>query len=145
MEGGETVDILRLLPHRYPFLLIDRVVEIVPGQRIVAIKNVTANEPQFTGHFPADPIFPGVLLVECIAQACGILAGREGHKKFYLVGVDQFRFRRPVRPGDQLRVEARLMKHKGDIWKFSGSIEIDGKTVAEGEILAATARDNAQD
>ncbi|MBI2060323.1 MAG: 3-hydroxyacyl-ACP dehydratase FabZ [Nitrospirae bacterium] len=141
MDSVDILGILKRLPHRYPFLLIDRVVELEKGKRAVAIKNVTVNEPIFTGHFPAEPIFPGVLIVEATAQVCGIVASEDGFRKFYLVGVDGWRFRRPVRPGDQIRIEVHLERHKGKMYKFRGAATVDGETAAEGEILAVTADD----
>lgn len=133
------------MPHRYPFLLVDRVIEVEPGRRIVAAKNVTMNEPYFVGHFPGDPILPGVMIVEAMAQACALLVAsgmevelRAGAKKtFYLAGLDGFRFRRPVRPGEVLTLEAHVLKHRGPIWKFSVTARVGDEPVAEGEILAA--------
>ena len=112
-----------LLPHRYPFLLVDRVVESEPGKRLVAIKNVTINEPFFPGHFPSKPVMPGVLLIEAMAQATGLLAMESADVPkeaiYYLVGVDKARFKKPVVPGDQLVFEVEVLKHKRDIWVFS--------------------------
>lgn len=133
--------VLRLLPHRYPFLLVDRVVECVPGERLVALKNVTFNEPFFQGHFPARPVMPGVMVLEALAQATGLLAMETSPESvgenvlYYLVGIDNARFKRPVEPGDQLRLEARLIKRKRDIWVFSTEAGVDGKTVATAEIM----------
>lgn len=133
--------VLRLLPHRYPFLLVDRVVECVPGERLVALKNVTVNEPFFQGHFPARPVMPGVMVLEALAQATGLLAMETSPESvgenvlYYLVGIDNARFKRPVEPGDQLRLEARLIKRKRDIWVFSTEAGVDGKTVATAEIM----------
>ncbi len=138
--------ILAALPHRYPFLLVDRVLESVPGERLIGIKNVTINEPCFQGHFPQRPVMPGVLLIEAMAQACGLLAFEtegewpEGNKIFYLVGSDRVRFKRPVEPGDQLRLEVRILRRKRGIWVFDGQALVDGKAVAEAEILC-TMRD----
>ncbi len=133
-------EILRLLPHRYPFLMIDRVLELEPGVRVVALKNVTANEPCFQGHFPGVPVFPGVLIVEAVAQACGIIAmsahPEMGQKLVYLAGLDGFRFRKPVIPGDSLRISVEKTAEKRSIWKFAARVEVDGKRVAEGEVLA---------
>ncbi len=136
-------EIMAILPHRYPFLMIDRVVECTPGVRVVAIKNVTANEPCFQGHFPGVPVFPGVLLVEAIAQACGIIAMTANpgwsQKLVYLAGLDGFRFRRPITPGDQIRITVEKLVEKRSIWKFSARATVDGVHVAEGEVLATVA------
>lgn len=136
-------EIMALLPHRYPFLLLDRVVECVPGEHIVALKNVTANEPQFQGHFPQQMVFPGVLIVEAMAQAAGVLALTAHREKaggvFYLTGVDGFRFRRPVVPGDQLVIRVQRTAMKRLVWKFAATATVDGKVVAEGEVTAAMA------
>lgn len=132
-----------LLPHRYPFLLVDRVIESEPGKRLVAIKNVTINEPFFAGHFPSKPVMPGVLLIEAMAQATGLLAmeSAEVPKEaiYYLVGVDKARFKRPVVPGDQLVFEVEVIKHKREIWVFSAEARVDDKLVASAEIMC-TAR-----
>jgi 3-hydroxyacyl-[acyl-carrier-protein] dehydratase len=133
--------IQKLLPHRYPFLLVDRVVEIVPGQKLVAFKNVTSNEPFFNGHFPGHPVMPGVLILEALAQASAILAYKtEGldpaRKVTYLMAIDNAKFRRPVVPGDRLTLEVEVIKHKGAIWKQRGTATVDGQKVAEGEFLA---------
>jgi len=137
--------ILNHLPHRYPFLLVDRVLETVPGERLVAIKNVSINEPFFQGHFPQRPVMPGVLLLEALAQTCGLLAfategEAPGKSIFYLVGVDGARFKRPVEPGDQVRLESSILRRKRGIWVFDGSASVDGKVVAEAEIMC-TMRD----
>jgi 3-hydroxyacyl-[acyl-carrier-protein] dehydratase len=134
-------EIRRSLPHRYPFLLVDRILEISPDStRAVAIKNVTANEPFFQGHFPDNAIMPGVLIVEALAQAGGAtLLGsqsREG-KLAMLAGIDNFRFRRPVVPGDTLRLEVELLKMRGPIGKIHGRASVDGHLVAEGDITFA--------
>jgi len=132
-----------LLPHRYPFLLIDRVIDSEPGKRLVAIKNVTINEPFFQGHFPSKPVMPGVLLIEAMAQATGLLAmeSAEVPKEaiYYLVGVDKARFKRPVVPGDQLVFEVELLKRRREIWVFTAEAKVDGKMVASAEIMC-TAR-----
>ena len=136
-------EILEHLPHRYPFLLIDRVLECEPGKSLVAIKNVSVNEPMFTGHFPERPIFPGVLIMEALAQATGILAFRTNEKKpdgssiYYFAGIDRCRFKQPVVPGDQLRLEVEILKEKRGIWKFNGVAKVDGKVVASAEIMCA--------
>lgn len=139
-------EIFELLPHRYPFLLVDRITELVPGKYVVAIKNVTANEPQFTGHFPENPIFPGIMLVEAMAQAAGILAiktrsaGLGERKAAVIAGVDNVRFRRPVVPGDQFVMRCEIMSVKRNIWKFRCVGSVDGSPVTEAEILC-TERD----
>jgi 3-hydroxyacyl-[acyl-carrier-protein] dehydratase len=134
-------EIQALLPHRYPFLLVDRVVEIVPGQKIVAFKNVTMNEPFFNGHFPGHPVMPGVLILEALAQASAILAYKTenmdpSRSVSYLMGVDAARFRKPVVPGDRLQLNVEVLRHKGAVWKTKGTATVDGAKVAEGEFLA---------
>ena len=134
-------EIRRVLPHRYPFLLVDRIVEVSDdGTRAVAIKNVTANEPYFQGHFPDNAIMPGVLIVEALAQAGGAAllgpAARDG-KLAMLAGIDEFRFRRPVVPGDTLRLEVELLKMRGPIGRVRGRALVDGQLAAEGEITFA--------
>lgn len=128
-------DILRILPHRYPFLLIDRVVELVRMQRIVAIKNVTINEPFFAGHFPNMPIMPGVLIVEAVAQAGGALLLTEipdrEHKLMVFTGIEKARFRRPVVPGDQLRIEVDVKAWRGNAVRMQGNAFVEDKRVAE--------------
>ncbi len=139
-----TIDIrgiLEYLPHRYPFLLIDRVLELEPGKRIVAIKNVTINEPFFVGHFPHIPVMPGVLMIEALAQAAGVLSfetlGRKSDASsvFYFVGIDGARFKRPVGPGDQLRLEVEIMRFAKSISKFRGVATVDGAVAAEAELM----------
>lgn len=138
--------VLSLLPHRYPFLLIDRVLEFEPNKRLLAYKNVTYNEPFFAGHFPIRPVMPGVLIVEAMAQATGLLAMESrpdlisSNSLYYFVGIDNARFKRPVEPGDQLRLEARLIAVKRGIWKFSCEACVDGKVVATADIMC-TARE----
>jgi beta-hydroxyacyl-ACP dehydratase FabZ len=132
-------EILQLLPHRYPFLLVDRLVEFEPSKRAVGIKNVTANEPFFTGHFPDKPIMPGVLIVEAMAQTGGVLAfksfpGMKGSVLF--IGIDDARFRRPVIPGDQLKMVVEVVKHKREIWVFEGKAFVGDELVAEARIMA---------
>ena len=134
-------DVKNYLPHRYPFLLIDKVLNIEVGKSIVAIKNVTFNEPQFTGHFPAQPIMPGVMIVEALAQATGILAfksevGRPIDGQIYmLVGIDKVRFKRMVEPGDQLLLEVEILTVKRGIWKFSCKATVEGETVTKAELM----------
>jgi 3-hydroxyacyl-[acyl-carrier-protein] dehydratase len=132
-----------LLPHRYPFLLVDRVVECEPGKRLLAIKNVTVNEPFFQGHFPSKPVMPGVLLIEAMAQATGLLAMESADVPkeaiYYLVGVDKARFKSPVVPGDQVHLEVEVLKNRREIWVFAAEAKVDGKIVASAEIMC-TAR-----
>lgn len=133
-------DIIRLLPHRYPFLLVDRVVEFQDGERLVAIKNVTANEPFFRGHFPNRPIMPGVLICEALVQAGGLLAscsadGLPPGRGIVLAGLERVRFRRRVVPGDQLRLEVELINKRRPLWKMRGQARVDGQVVAEAEFL----------
>lgn len=136
-------EILEYLPHRYPFLLIDRVLELEPGHRLVGLKNVSFNEPFFLGHFPQRPIMPGVLIIEALAQATGVLAFKsEGerpdhHSMYYLVGVDNARFKRPVEPGDQLILEVRLDRIKRGIGKFICEAKVDGQLAASADLMCA--------
>jgi len=136
-------DILKHLPHRYPFLLIDRVLDYEPGKRLTAIKNISFNEPIFTGHFPQKPIYPGVLILESLAQATGILAFRtvgkipDENSLYYFVGVDNARFKLPVEPGDQLQLDVEFVKEKRGIWKFNGKATVEGKLVCSAEIMCA--------
>ena len=143
--GGSLIDIqeiLELLPHRFPFLLVDRVLALNPGKDIVAIKNVTINEPFFGGHFPARPVMPGVLIIEAMAQAAGILSFKTPEFNlvrgsiFYFAGIDHARFKRPVQPGDQLQLEAEILKIVRGVGKFKCRATVEGKLAAEGEILA---------
>lgn len=134
--------ILGLLPHRYPFLLVDRVVEYVPGDYIKAYKNVTMNEPFFQGHFPGVPVMPGVLIMEALAQAGGILVVKSTDttvedKLFLFTGIEAVRFRKPVYPGDKLELHCRLLRHKLKLWKMEGRAYVDGKLAAEAVMTAA--------
>jgi 3-hydroxyacyl-[acyl-carrier-protein] dehydratase len=135
----DILEIMSLLPHRYPFLLIDRVIEMEPRQRIVAIKNVTINEPHFTGHFPDYPIMPGVLMVEAIAQAGGALLLAEipdrDSKLMVFTSIENARFRRPVTPGDQLRIEVTVLNWRTRVVKMGGSITVDGKVVCDATVM----------
>jgi 3-hydroxyacyl-[acyl-carrier-protein] dehydratase len=136
-------EVLQYLPHRYPFLLIDRVLDFVPGQSLTGLKNVSFNEPFFQGHFPQRPIMPGVLILEALAQATGILAFKtEGempdkNTMYYLVGIDKARFKRPVGPGDQLILEVSLERVKRGIGLFSAQASVAGKLVAAAELMCA--------
>ncbi len=135
--------IMEFLPHRYPFILVDRVIEIVPDERIVGLKNVTMNEPFFQGHFPRAPVMPGVLIIEAMAQVGGILAycsrDQEQDKGLiYFMGIDKARFRNPVIPGDQLIVEMISLKRRTNLFKMAGKASVDGNLVAEAEIMAMT-------
>src|SRR5271167_1151438 len=135
--------IMRLLPHRYPFLLVDRVLAFEPGRYIHALKNVTVNEPFFPGHFPHRPVMPGVMIIEALAQTAGILAFKtvgvvpDSETRFYFVAIDNARFRKPVEPGDQLVLKVALKRAFKGIWKFHGSAEVDGVEVASAEIMVA--------
>jgi beta-hydroxyacyl-ACP dehydratase FabZ len=133
-------DILKILPHRYPMLLVDRVVEIDEGKRIVGIKNVTANEQFFQGHFPGAPVMPGVLIVEAMAQCSAVLILRDipdrDEKLFLFGGVDKARFRKPVVPGDQLRMECEVLQRRSNTVKVKGTATVDGNVVAEAEMLS---------
>ena len=134
-------EILAMLPHAYPFLLVDRIVEIEPGKRIIGIKNVTYNEPFFPGHFPGRPIMPGVLIVEAMAQTAGLLVFKsmpeeELRKPVFFLGMDNVKFRKPVIPGDQLRLELEITRHRQSIWGFKGKAFVDKNLVAEADLLA---------
>jgi len=133
-------DIMKILPHRYPMLLVDRIVGIDEGTRIVGIKNVTANEPFFQGHFPGAPVMPGVLIVEAMAQCSAVLVLRDipdrDRKLFLFGGVDKARFRRPVVPGDQLRMECEVLQRRSNTIKVKGVASVDGAVVAEAEMLS---------
>ena len=134
-------EIQRLLPHRYPFLLIDRVIDYTPGEYLVGIKNITFNEPQFTGHFPQRVIMPGVLILESLAQATGLLAFKTAtdlnsdEELYYLASIDKARFKRPVEPGDQLQLKVTLVKQKRNLWKFFGEATVDGELVVSADIM----------
>jgi 3-hydroxyacyl-[acyl-carrier-protein] dehydratase len=146
MNSMDINEVLRYLPHRYPFLLIDRVLSYEPGKSLEALKNVTINEPFFTGHFPHHPVMPGVLIIEAMAQAAAILSfvtmGAKGDDQsiYYFVGIDNARFKRPVTPGDALRLEVTLTRHVRGIWKFSAIARVDAVVAAEAELMC-TVRD----
>lgn len=138
-------EIRKFLPHRFPFLLVDRVIDCVPGESIVAIKNVTVNEPHFTGHFPNQAIMPGVLIIEALAQATGLLGFRTISEQpsedvlYMLVGVDNVRFKRQVVPGDQLTLKAKIERRSKVIWKFSCEASVDGELCTAAKLLCAAA------
>lgn len=139
-----TIDIeriMRMIPHRYPFLLIDRVIELLPGESAVGIKNVTINEPFFQGHFPGKPVFPGVLIIEAMAQTSAVLvvealgASAEG-KLVYFMSIDEARFRKPVSPGDTMRIRVVKQQNRRNVWKFGCEATVDGQLVAEAVVCA---------
>ncbi len=141
MTSLDIRDILQHLPHRYPFLLVDRVLEIEKGKRISALKNVTINEPFFVGHFPHVPVMPGVLIVEALAQAAGILSFQtmervsDERSVYYFVGIDGARFKRPVSPGDQLKLDVEILRISRSIWKYAARATVDGAIAAEAELM----------
>lgn len=146
MIEGSQIDFARIqqiLPHRYPFLLIDRVLECTPGESITALKNVTFNEEFFQGHFPGKPIMPGVLMLEALAQTCGVLASETAQTSaeegviLLFAGIDKARFKRPVVPGDQLVLEGELTKRKRDIWCFSAQGKVDGELACRADLMCA--------
>ncbi len=145
INNHDIFEVLKLLPHRYPFLLVDRIVEIEEGSFIRGYKNVTINEPFFQGHFPGEPIMPGVLILEAMAQM-GILFAKKTapdeleNKLFVFAGMDSVRFRRPVRPGDRLDMELRLLKRKRIVWKMEGVASVNGETVVEAVLMAAISK-----
>jgi beta-hydroxyacyl-ACP dehydratase FabZ len=136
-------EILRILPHRYPFLLIDRVIEVDGDRRLVAVKNVSINEPFFQGHFPGSPVMPGVLTIEAMAQAgaiMGLLHSNPEHVKdavVYFMGIDEARFRRPIVPGDQLRIVVNVLRRKAFVWKMRGEVFVDKELAAEATLLSS--------
>jgi len=140
----DVMEIQTILPHRYPFLLVDRVTELTKGESATAFKNVSISEPVFQGHFPGHPIYPGVMILEGMAQAGGILAFRSmdltdedaANKVVYFMSIDKAKFRAPVRPGDRLEYRISVMKHKGAIWLLSGKAYVDDKLVSEAELKA---------
>lgn len=143
MKGKlDVLQIQELLPHRYPFLLVDRVIECEPGTRLFAVKNVSINEPFFQGHFPANPIFPGVLIMEALAQATALLTSQSDDKfgkgtTYFLAGIDNARFKRQVVPGDQLSLEVTYLKHKRHLWSFDCRAEVNGELAASAQIMCA--------
>jgi 3-hydroxyacyl-[acyl-carrier-protein] dehydratase len=144
MTDNKSLDIeaiLKRLPHRFPFLMVDRVLSVTPGKSIVAVKNVTFNEAHFMGHFPGHPVMPGVLVIEALAQAGGVLAyesaTEQGMWILYLVGIEDTRFKQVVRPGDQLMLHVELVKRRRNLWRFVARAEVDGNVVAETALLMA--------
>lgn len=141
MKSMDIHKVLSVLPHRYPFLMIDRVLEFEKDKRLLALKNVSFNEPFFNGHFPVRPVMPGVMIVEALAQATGLLAMESNpdlisdNALYYFVGIDKARFKRPVEPGDQLHLEVELKATKRGIWMFSGKATVDGKVAASAELM----------
>lgn len=139
--------VIKRLPHRFPFLLVDRVLSVTAGESIVALKNVTVNEAHFVGHFPQHPVMPGVLIIEALAQAGGVLAWESANADeknvtiLYLVGLDNVRFKQPVTPGDQLILKAEQKTHKRGLWRFACVAEVDGKRVAQADILMVTRKE----
>jgi beta-hydroxyacyl-ACP dehydratase FabZ len=140
VKVADIQEIMDYLPHRYPFLLIDRVLEILPGEKVVALKNVSMNEPFFQGHFPGNPIMPGVLIIEAMAQAGAVLFSSELEEKhdnlFYFMGMDKVKFRKIVVPGDQLILEVKVIRQRSKAVKMAGTANVNQKIVAEAEILA---------
>jgi 3-hydroxyacyl-[acyl-carrier-protein] dehydratase len=133
---------MALLPHRYPFLLIDRVLDFTPGESLTALKNVTINEPIFTGHFPGMPIFPGVLILEALAQATGILGfktvtERSENELYLFAAIDDARFKKPVLPGDTMILEVKFLKERRNMWKFYGEAKVEGQIVCSAELMCA--------
>lgn len=135
-------EIMALLPHRYPFLLIDKVLDFTPGESLTAVKNVTINEPIFTGHFPGMPIFPGVLILEALAQATGILGfktvtERAENELYLFAAIDEARFKKPVVPGDTMILEVKFLKERRNMWKFYGEAKVEGQIVCSAELMCA--------
>ncbi|MRX28319.1 3-hydroxyacyl-ACP dehydratase FabZ [Kangiella sp. HZ709] len=143
MNSMDIYEVMKHLPHRYPFLLIDRVIDYTPGETLTAIKNVTVNEPFFPGHFPHRPVFPGVLMLEALAQATGILSFKttedlpSDDSLYYFAGIDNARFKKPVEPGDQLVMTVTLLKRKRNLWRFEAEARVDGKVVCSAELMCA--------
>lgn len=146
VDSIDVAKILKLLPHRYPFLLVDKVIDYVEGESITAVKNVTFNEPHFQGHFPERPVMPGVLMVEAMAQTAGLLVfcitGKED-SFFFFAGIDNVRFKRVVIPGDQLQIKVTLDRQRKGIWKFSAEASVDGELACTAELMIA--RDESGD
>ena len=141
LGAADILEVMKLLPHRYPFLLIDKIIDIDGNNSATGIKNVTVNEPHFTGHFPDRPIMPGVLIVEAMAQTGALLMSKSldvavADKDIMFMSIDGVRFRKPARPGDQLRMEVKVIRARGDAYKFRGETFLDGKLAAEAEFMA---------
>lgn len=147
LERGDIAEILNLLPHRYPFLLVDRILDYVPDESVRAVKNLTYNESFFQGHFPSKPVMPGVLIIEALAQAAGLLTFKslgitvEDNVLFYLANVDKAKFKRPVVPGDQLVLEARVLKKRSSMWRYACQALVDSEVVASAEMLCVEKKD----
>lgn len=143
MSGMDIIEVMNYLPHRYPFLLVDRVLEMTPGERIVAIKNVTINEPFFVGHFPHSPVMPGVLIIEAMAQTAAILSFKtrgampDENSILYFAGIDNARFKRPVLPGDTLTFDMKLEREMRGIWKYSGVARVGSEVAAQADLMCA--------
>lgn len=142
LNSLQVQEIMALLPHRYPFLLIDRVLDFTPGESLTALKNVTINEPIFTGHFPGMPIFPGVLILEALAQATGILGfktvtERSENELYLFAAIDDARFKKPVVPGDTMILEVKFLKERRNMWKFYGEAKVEGQIVCSAELMCA--------
>lgn len=142
LNSLQVQEIMALLPHRYPFLLIDKVLDFTPGESLTALKNVTINEPIFTGHFPGMPIFPGVLILEALAQATGILGfktvtERAENELYLFAAIDGARFKKPVVPGDTMILEVKFLKERSNMWKFYGEAKVDGVIVCSAELMCA--------
>ena len=142
LNSFDIQEIMALLPHRYPMLLVDKVVDYEVGKYLHAIKNVTANEPIFTGHFPDQPIFPGVMILEAMAQATGLLGfktteGREDNELYLFAAIDNARFKNPVYPGDTMHLHVDFIKERRNLWKFYGEAKVDGKVVCTAELMCA--------
>ncbi len=134
----DIVQIMDILPHRYPMLLVDRILELESNVKAIGLKNITLNEPFFQGHFPENPIMPGVLIIEALAQVGGILASKSGAKgkAVYFLSIEKAKFRKPVLPGDQLILDVRVLQTRGNVWRFSGNAIVDDKQAAEAEFTA---------
>ncbi|KZN48822.1 3-hydroxyacyl-ACP dehydratase FabZ [Pseudoalteromonas luteoviolacea] len=142
LNSFDIQEILKLLPHRYPMLLVDKVIDHKPGEYLHAVKNVTANEPIFTGHFPDQPIFPGVMILEAMAQATGLLGfktveNRSDNELYLFAAIDNARFKQPVVPGDTMHLHVQFVKERRNIWKFSAEAKVDGNVVCSAEIMCA--------
>jgi 3-hydroxyacyl-[acyl-carrier-protein] dehydratase len=142
LNSFDIQEILKLLPHRYPMLLVDRVLDYKPGEYLHAIKNVTVNEPIFTGHFPNQPIFPGVLILEAMAQATGLLGfktveNRSENELYLFAAIDEARFKHPVTPGDTMHIHVQFLKERRNMWKFAVEAKVDGKVVCTAELMCA--------